>query len=318
MCLANCSCCPPNATDCDTCGRTCPDLSPPDREPAFEPAREPNRDADLLLPLDLASNSACKRTCSTRSSVSCATPMPLTSCTNVLKHSPWQISHVIGGNTSLCQVHNTRGVPFKSIGGTTAYDGGSDPRIARQPNDSLQYGLVLNLRVGAAGGDRELTTLQEYPILEALAILGSVTRAFQEPDEIPKSLEFQRASHFFCSPDNTTKQVDAESWTVDITALPYLHALGGRQTNKVGWLVAVAIGFLSAPTLLGAFAVAAVVGPASDTISLSDGKKDDLVESHPIAGLRNDDAKARVALFIPQGRGPIQGSHHTLPRGLRE
>ena len=170
-------------------------------------------------------------------------------------------------------------IPFKSIGGTTAYARGSDPRIAKQPDDSMQHGLVLGLRVGAEGGDREAATLQEYPILEALSILGSAACAFQEPFEIPKSPEFQLAAHFFCSPDNsTTKQeTDADSWTVDTAAKPYLHALGVRQTNKVGWLVAVAIGFLSAPTLLGAFAVAAVVGPASGTISLSDGKKDDLV-----------------------------------------
>ena len=91
-------------------------------------------------------------------------------------------------------------------------------------------------------------------------MLGSAACAFQEPLEIAKSTELHLASHFFCSPDNTTKSgVDPGSWTVDIAALPYLHALGGRQTNKVGWLVAVAIGFLSAPTLLGAFAVAAVV-----------------------------------------------------------
>ena len=69
--------------------------------------------------------------------------------------------------------------------------------------------------------------------------------------------------------------------------MPYLHALGGQQTNKVGWLVAAAIGFLSAPTLLGAFAVAAVVGPAGGIISLSEGKKEDLVASHPVAGLHH-------------------------------
>ena len=165
-------------------------------------------------------------------------------------------------------------IPFKSIGGTTAYARGSDPRIARQPDDSLQYGLVLDLRVGAEGGDRDATALQEYPILEALSILGSAVCAFQEPFEIPKSPEFQLAAHFFCSPDNTTKHgTDADSWTVDTAATPYLHALVGQQTNKVGWLVAAAIGFLSAPTLLGAFAVAAVVGPASGTISLSEGRR---------------------------------------------
>ena len=190
-------------------------------------------------------------------------------------------------------------IPFKSIGGTTAYARGSDPRIAKDPNDIMQYGIVLDLRVGAEGGDSAATTLQEYPILEALSMLGSAACAFQEPLEIAKSTELHLASHFFCSPDNTTKSgVDPGSWTVDIAALPYLHALGGRQTNKVGWLVAVAIGFLSAPTLLGAFAVAAVVGPDGGPVSLSDGKRDDLLASHPIADLRTEEAKVRVVVFM--------------------
>ena len=189
-------------------------------------------------------------------------------------------------------------IPLKSIGGTTAYARGSNPRIASHPNDNMQHGLVLDLRVGDEGGDREATVLQEYPILEALAILGSTPCAFQEPIEISKSPEFQLAAHFFCSPDNTTKTgTDPESYSVDVATLPYLHALGGRQTSKVGWLVAAAIGFLSAPTLLGASAVTAVAGPASG-VSLSDGKKDELVVSHPIARLRSDEAKARVAVFV--------------------
>ena len=190
-------------------------------------------------------------------------------------------------------------IPFKSIGGTTAYARGSDPRIASQPDDNLQYGLVLDLRVGAEGGDRDATALREYPILEALSILGSAVCAFQEPSDVPKSPEFQLAAHFFCSPDNTSKSgTDADTWTLDTAATPYLHALVGRQTNKVGWLIAAAIGFLSAPTLLGAFAVAAVVGPASGTISLSEGSKGDLAASHPVAGLRGDDSKARVIGFM--------------------
>ena len=190
-------------------------------------------------------------------------------------------------------------IPFKSIGGTTAYARGSDPRIAKDPDDNMQYGIVLDLRVGAEGGDSAATTLQEYPILEALSILGSAACAFQEPLEIAKSTELHLAGHFFYSPDNTTKSgVDPGSWTVDTAALPYLHALGGRQTNKVGWLVAVAIGFLSAPTLLGAFAVAAVVGPDGGPVSLSDGKRDDLLASHPIADLRTEEAKVRVVVFM--------------------
>ena len=190
-------------------------------------------------------------------------------------------------------------IPFKSIGGTTAYARGSDPRIASQPDDNLQYGLVLDLRVGAEGGDRDATALREYPILEALSILGSAVCAFQEPSDVPKSPEFQLAAHFFCSPDNTSKSgTDADTWTLDTAATPYLHALVGRQTNKVGWLIAAAIGFLSAPTLLGAFAVAAVVGPAGGTISLSEGSKGDLAASHPVAGLRGDDSKARVIGFM--------------------
>ena len=40
-------------------------------------------------------------------------------------------------------------IPLKSIGGTTAYARGSDPKIASAANDSLQKGLVLVLRVGA-------------------------------------------------------------------------------------------------------------------------------------------------------------------------
>ena len=190
-------------------------------------------------------------------------------------------------------------IPFKSIGGTTAYARGSDPRIASQPDDNLQYGLVLDLRVGAEGGDRDATALREYPILEALSILGSAVCAFQEPSDVPKSPEFQLAAHFFCSPDNTSKSgTDVDTWTLDTAATPYLHALVGRQTNKVGWLIAAAIGFLSAPTLLGAFAVAAVVGPAGGTISLSEGSKGDLATSHPVAGLRSDDSKARVVGFM--------------------
>ena len=83
-------------------------------------------------------------------------------------------------------------IPLRSVGSTTAYARGSDPRIGKEPNDSMQYGRVLDLRVGVAGGDREASTLQEFPILEALSILGSVAREFQGPDEIAKSAEFQR------------------------------------------------------------------------------------------------------------------------------
>ena len=43
-------------------------------------------------------------------------------------------------------------IPLKSIGGTTAYARGSDLRIAKQPDDSMRHGLVLDLRVGAEGG----------------------------------------------------------------------------------------------------------------------------------------------------------------------
>ena len=71
-------------------------------------------------------------------------------------------------------------IPFKSIGGTTAYARGSDPRIAKDPDDNMQYGIVLDLRVGAEGGGSAATTLQEYPILEALSILGSAACAFKE------------------------------------------------------------------------------------------------------------------------------------------
>ena len=189
-------------------------------------------------------------------------------------------------------------IPFKSIGGTTAYARGSEPRIATQPDDNLHHGLVLDLRVGAEGGDRDETALQEYPILEALSILGSVVCAFQEPFDVPKSPEFQLAAHFFCSPDSTKNGADPDTWTLDTTSTPYLHALVGQQTNKVGWLIAAAIGFLSTPTLLGAFAVAAVVGPTSGPISLSEGNKNDLATSHPVAGLRGDDSKARVIGFM--------------------
>ena len=88
-------------------------------------------------------------------------------------------------------------IPLKSVGGTTAYARGSDPQMASQPNDSLhEQSLALVLRVGAAGADREATALVEYPILEALAILGSTAREFQGPDEIPRSLELQLSSHF--------------------------------------------------------------------------------------------------------------------------
>ena len=161
------------------------------------------------------------------------------------------------------------GIPLKSVGGTTAYARGSDPRIATNPNDNLHHGLALVLRVGAASADREATALVEYPILEALALLGATAREFQGPDEIPRSLEFQLSSHFFCSPDNTSKTtLDNTAWSVDIAALPHLHALGGHQTTKVGLLIAVAIGFMSAPTMLGAFAVASIVGPGSAPISL--------------------------------------------------
>ena len=75
-------------------------------------------------------------------------------------------------------------IPRKSVGGTTAYARGSDPKIASVANDSLMKGLVLVLRVGAAGADTDATTLHEYPILEALTSLSAMAREFQGPDEI--------------------------------------------------------------------------------------------------------------------------------------
>ena len=140
------------------------------------------------------------------------------------------------------------GIPRKSVGGTTAYARGSDPKIASVANDSLMKGLVLVLRVGAAGADTAATTLHEYPILEALTTLGAMAREFQGPDEIAKSPEFQLGSYFFCSADDTPKNPIAEFWTVDVNALPYLWALCGRATNKVGLLFAAAVGFTWAPS----------------------------------------------------------------------
>ena len=155
-------------------------------------------------------------------------------------------------------------IPLKSVGGTTAYARGSDPKIASAANDNLQKGLVLVLRVGAAGADRDATTLHEYPILEALTILGATAHEFQGPEEIARSPEFQRGSHFFCSADDNAKHPSPDCWSVDIASLPYLHAICGQQwqqTYKVGMLITAAIGFMAAPTLLGALAAAAVVGP---------------------------------------------------------
>ena len=128
---------------------------------------------------------------------------------------------------------------------------------------------------GPVGRTLESALPTELPLLDGLARLGA-KRCEWQGSAIPGALKFQewlRSSQIFSVGDSTGVE-DVTAWVADKSLFPFLSALAGERTVKVGFLITAAAGFLNCPHAVGEMAAAAVLGPTGSAgVSLSVGTK---------------------------------------------